>query len=569
MLTTTMVKTVLCLLIVLSGASATLSPDDQTFIGDDTGEEVLIWASNGGGWRSMAICMGFANIFAQAGLFTNTSSRFASISTNSGASWFNTQFFYSQEYFDRTLTKDPQELYDFVVEWMHSYRKLWGHAQLRDCSFLDVAVHEGLSVPHVFDCMLEQASTDYGDPGLTKRPASHDNRVPALSSTHMYIQIALIPTARATRRPGLLSRYSLTYLGPSNMGEKVYAVNIPYQYAVKQNYTLWYAAVESGTLPIKTYNTDAPRGFRFRDWEIFHLYPPGDDASIFTTKMPRFKTSGIQNEPFGGNPKVNQVAISSTAVAAFLSGNAPSFFAQRFSIELNAIMTSSDSLLRKLMQRIWLLKRTNLLYAAEDRISELAMCSQWPDKCGPNDAMLGDGGFSDGSGLAQHIGQHHTIDKGDKTKTLKVIKTFTYFLTDKDPKFLSYFNTTFNQGVEPGDFIWIFGTVEDQVVEPNPYRSMQIFEEYLDQETLSAIRIPIPGVNVSTARMVATTIDNPAAGVQAGQKVDMLLLFFYGSVPTQLFGTALIDKWKDLLGETARSIAASTELLGTIQDFLS
>lgn len=37
------------------------------------------WASSGGGWRAMFASIGFANVFQQAGLFSNDSSKFSAI----------------------------------------------------------------------------------------------------------------------------------------------------------------------------------------------------------------------------------------------------------------------------------------------------------------------------------------------------------------------------------------------------------------------------------------------------------------------------------------------------------
>ena len=85
------------------------------------------WSSSGGGWRSMVGLMGFANVFAQAGLITPDSSAFSSVSTLSGASWISTQFFYSPQFFTNVTTSTPDELASFVLQWMNSYEAIfWG-----------------------------------------------------------------------------------------------------------------------------------------------------------------------------------------------------------------------------------------------------------------------------------------------------------------------------------------------------------------------------------------------------------------------------------------------------------
>jgi len=54
---------------VLTGANNIIAPDN----GDhDDGSQPLIWASNGGGWRAMALNIGYANIFMQADLISDS-----------------------------------------------------------------------------------------------------------------------------------------------------------------------------------------------------------------------------------------------------------------------------------------------------------------------------------------------------------------------------------------------------------------------------------------------------------------------------------------------------------------
>mmetsp|Transcript_36922 Transcript_36922/g.75244 ORF Transcript_36922/g.75244 Transcript_36922/m.75244 type:complete len:119 (-) Transcript_36922:125-481(-) len=47
--------------------------------GDGDGGEVRLWSSTGGGWRAMFACVGYANIFKQAGLLTRDRSEFSAI----------------------------------------------------------------------------------------------------------------------------------------------------------------------------------------------------------------------------------------------------------------------------------------------------------------------------------------------------------------------------------------------------------------------------------------------------------------------------------------------------------
>ena len=66
-------------------------------------------------------CIGFANLFSKLDII----SKFSAISTTSGASWFSTQLFYSQQFYDRVVNvEDSDALHDFVVEWMVAYKQM-------------------------------------------------------------------------------------------------------------------------------------------------------------------------------------------------------------------------------------------------------------------------------------------------------------------------------------------------------------------------------------------------------------------------------------------------------------
>lgn len=65
--------------------------------------------------------MGYANLFQQAGIISDTDSAFSAISTNSGGSWFSTQLFYSEPFYHNTVDLGPEALYNFVIDWMQSY----------------------------------------------------------------------------------------------------------------------------------------------------------------------------------------------------------------------------------------------------------------------------------------------------------------------------------------------------------------------------------------------------------------------------------------------------------------
>ena len=60
------------LILALSFASLAVTAEKS----DD---EIFLWSSTGGGWRAMFACVGYVNLFRQAGLFTEDSSLFDAI----------------------------------------------------------------------------------------------------------------------------------------------------------------------------------------------------------------------------------------------------------------------------------------------------------------------------------------------------------------------------------------------------------------------------------------------------------------------------------------------------------
>jgi hypothetical protein len=173
--------------------------------------------------------------------------------------------------------------------------------------------------------------------------------------------------------------------------------------------------------------------------------------------------------------------------------------------------------------------------------------------------------------LAGNIGQYHTIDKADLSKTLKVIVTNNNFHTDSNVRFLSYFSTSFNQGIAPGDFIWPPFTVAGGVsAQEAPRRSPQIFKEFLDDKGMLAKFEPIPNSNgLTSAVYQATTIQNSAFGVMEGQKIELLLLQTNSKIPTNLLTIRNVNRYSVALADIAFDIMNNKELVTRIQTFLA
>jgi hypothetical protein len=149
------------------------------------------------------------------------------------------------------------------------------------------------------------------------------------------------------------------------------------------------------------------------------------------------------------------------------------------------------------------------------------------------------------------------------------------YYEDTNMKFLSYFNTTFTKDVEPGDFVWSPTVYSNRSFLSfggknfHPWRSMQIFTDYIDDTIMLSKFQSIPNVNLTTAVYEVTTIDNPAFGVTGGQRVQILLLQLNSNIPTNLFVPSSIDKNSMPYVNMANDIMTSTVLGDRIKAFIN
>ena len=174
------------------------------------------------------------------------------------------------------------------------------------------------------------------------------------------------------------------------------------------------------------------------------------------------------------------------------------------------------------------------------------------------DARFVDGGYTDGSSLALNVGKYQ--QSGDINKLMKVVLTNTNNNeSGSHSSFLAYFSNPMNAGVEPGSYIWPSAS--------SPMQSLQIFDTYLDEDLLGNLLEPIEGTNLRTAVVSATTIDNTAYGVVAGQQVELLLIDLNTDIPTIILGADDVDEYTRPLSRMAETIASNDELVARVQAF--
>jgi hypothetical protein len=179
--------------------------------------------------------------------------------------------------------------------------------------------------------------------------------------------------------------------------------------------------------------------------------------------------------------------------------------------------------------------------------------------------------------LAMNVGLYHKQNpRTYKNKTMKVIMTNVNYIGDANPNLLAYFSTYFNQGVKPGDWIWAPGVVVSEPYQRGPYRSMQIFKEYVDDKILEAPLRPVSTKitkesvwNVTSAIYNCTTIENKPFGVRSGQRVQLLLFRINSKIPTNIMFPSAIKKWRIPMAEQTKYIATEPEIVRRIQEFIA
>ncbi|KAL3925866.1 MAG: hypothetical protein SGILL_000115 [Bacillariaceae sp.] len=153
------------------------------------------------------------------------------------------------------------------------------------------------------------------------------------------------------------------------------------------------------------------------------------------------------------------------------------------------------------------------------------------------------------------------------SETLKVVATLTNNCNYGPTPFLAYFDTDFNENVEPGEFLWPVNHTDSFNL---PLQSPQLFEDKLDESSLDSMTKTLSNLNVTYAEVKgATTLENPAFRTKAGQKVDILLLMLNSCIPTDIIGATEIEQYTQPLADMALDIASSQELVGVVKDFFN
>ena len=158
--------------------------------------------------------------------------------------------------------------------------------------------------------MLDAISPAIGTEKVSRVKMSRDNRVEALKSTDMYLQMTMLPNSRV-RTLGPLDFVS--YVGLDG-DDSIFSVPLAVQYSVSNDYEAYVSSTPEGTdiTDLVTYAELSPKKITLAQWEEKGFALSSDvDAATGTT------TVGIPNsavekgnvkELFGGGPPpINQV----------------------------------------------------------------------------------------------------------------------------------------------------------------------------------------------------------------------------------------------------------------------
>jgi len=546
-------------------------------------ESSLLWANSGGGSRAFASAAAYMNLFSNLGWISDENSRFDVITGNSGSAQLMLQAFFSQNFFDRVVQSN--DLVETMEEFYNSRNsdnnitivddpRCDGFAALgafgggfgefqNICNFF--APSNFNWAEGVTDDMID-TSTFFDDPTLSQRSAEPSSKVSAFRETDLMIEIGISPTAR-------VDKDIVVALGPRNDVTKVYTSAITAYYTVGTSESFWKYEVPDEELPFTTKTYVSPLTYDESDWTDYQLpYPvtpfsknatPSLLTEIQLLERTSDNTIGTFREPFFGEPTTAQLASGTTAVYGTLSAASPATLAMTGSTFQRIISSLDLPEPTKLFASSVFDNTLDYIQTSDGVFDDFAVCSQ-SEKCGVNDGRLFDGGFLDGVTFAGAVGRLQNLQP---EKKIKAIITNHNLGTVRDINFLGFFETKWNEGVQPGEYYWPFDpdSPSDILINTVPQRSYQIFgNELLNETSLADMTEGIPGddTNITTALFDATTIDNPAYDIRAGTNVSILYIELNAFTPR----AGPVDT-QDLLS-FIRTITTNPELKRRIQEFV-
>jgi len=561
----------------------------------DEKDSLIIWSASGGGWRAQAACIGFANLFGRAGLLPTANgdndegngNKIEVISTNSGASWFSTQFFFSEQFHKRVMTIDAGHgdpsaatMKKLVQDWMEAYadfqRKIEKKHSFVDplvdpLVALDIVVH-GPALPEdhkqmlklllhfkndwasFITKMLKHVSVSaYNDKEFHQILATPHNRIDLLKETALLVHSALVPQTRMDGKT-----YSL---GPSSKEGFKYSGVLPVNYCVDNDSARYLInGHNEKDDPLQVYQSEMDFFYEESHYEGYGLYPKAPKTHIPAegTKLGAFKTSF-----FDGKTTASMVASISSAAAGGFSPANPSLFAQETS---KKITTKTKNIAEKELARIAVAALFKL-----DIVKNLSVHTQWPKLGDELDGRFVDGGYDDNASLIQSVAHCQANIDTDLAKTLRIIlclndiKESNEKLSNEDnDEVLKYFQNDSNQDIPIGDSLWC-NCLSNPLVSPQIFKEKKTFQEF----NKHTITVPNNVGYFSVTPLSGTTVNNPFWGIRAGQTVEILVIATNVSIPTLVIGSGLAEQYTPPMVNLASELATNTHLLELVKKFVS
>ena len=358
---------------------------------------------------------------------------------------------------------------------------------------------------------------------------------------------------------------TLIYLGPPAAEDQFYTTTQGVAYVIgNTGERFFYMSDTTTSDDFKLYQGRTDYDFSFRDFNQFYLYQdtPGEN----TIDNPFFGGGDLMEgdsfrTPFRGEATVAQVASISSAAGATMSPASPITYAQFISLAWAGLREELGPLLL-IPGRILFDRAVNRIYQAPT-FDNIAVCSQWPSVCGKKDGFFLDGAFVENMALSATISQYQLQSTIDDDKPLKILLTNTNqgWENYEYSEFLQYFDSPFNEGVPPGGHLSIAARYV-------PLRSPQLFQDFMDEDSLNDLIEPIEGSNMTTALMSGlTTLDNSVYGIQRNLRVDLMLINLNEPITTFIVGPAIIRNTTAPLAEMVQKIASNNVLVQRVRDF--
>lgn len=532
--------------------------------------------------RSFAANIGYASSFAALGLITGNSTKFSGISSTSGGSWFTLQLFFSHPFFDAIVSSTPDEVATLVSNLTSAFASVQPDSPPSVSQFCQ-DIQKYVSFSSIFDdilsicsftadweklvvAFLDNAAVGYGDDKLAERLASGENIISPLSDAWLQIQMSIGASARSS------DLLDVSYFGPVG-ALQLQTTPVPLSWGTEVETARGGAWFPAGVTNQSASIVQSSKTFNTHDYSYSNLFPVANDVPFHSPNLQETVGGLKMPVPFGGKPTVSQLAAASSAVAAATSGGIPSSFAQTISFvnttrECNPILSSSflDSASAKALDHV-----ANQIWSTS-ALNDLSVCSDHSDSgdCPTPFSRLMDGYYSDNIALATNIARYQNVygAQGPSSSCLRAIITNNNMYTLDNFDMLSFFNTSFNQGIEPGGFLWPTSwAMNMNNTIPNPRRSPQIFAECMSDADLDDAMVSIPGTNLTTALLHGTTIKNDAFGVEAGLCVSILLLQTNSNITTLVLPPNALA-YQDSLADLAKTIASNDMIKERVAVFL-